>query len=351
MGSPQRTKVSIFTEATYGVPQVATGGVAYQTDDAGSPSPITAHVLSDGSYAGRQGMLAEDVDTVIKGWDITIAKKLRTHGDERWMLDAVGNHDATPTVVSPATTPPTYTKEYMTDDIGPSGSYTIVLDTFTLVDGAANNLTHQTLAGCMPKSWGLSVSADNPIDISIDWIARTLVDSVSTANTTAAYPSASVGKPGAFGWQHAKLKLGASGASSAVLSAATEVNFLTSLSYSQDNHLDVGRHYIKGSTLMEQPYMMSPVTGSLEFEFQYSDTTDSEIWDKFVEGSLISAQLELERGNYKFILYIPCLHLTSATRSGSVEGATTLSATGDLRWLSGTDLVKVTYVTEGATNA
>ena len=141
---------------------------------------------SDGQYSGRQGPVDETIDQTIKGYDLSFTKSLRTHGDELWFLDAVGVHGASPAAVS-GSTPQVYTKEFRTDADGPTGSYTIAVDRFTLQDGT-NDLTQSVFAGCMTKSWGVSVSADNPVEVTTDYVARSVVDATGRSSpTTAAY--------------------------------------------------------------------------------------------------------------------------------------------------------------------
>ena len=347
MGSPKLTKVSMFAQSAYLTSNTSTGGVAYQTTNDGDESPINAPVTADGMRSGRQGMLAENAETVIKGYELSFAKALRTHGEERWFRDAVSTHEANPTVVSPATTPPTYDKVYKTDVVGPDGAYTFVVDRFGFQDGGVSQLYPAVYADCVSKGWSLEVSEGNPVNLTQDFVARTLTDGAASATaTTAAYAAATVGQVRPYAWKDAVLKLGAADSV-----PSTAVGFLRSFSYTQDNQLDVDRYYIQGNSLMSQPYSQDDITGTISMEFDYADTIETAIWNRWKADTHIAVQLELTRDPYQVILYIPNVMLGEPSRVASKAGATKLSVSGDAKWNGTDDMVKLTIRTEGATNA
>ena len=347
MASPQRNKVSVFTETAYGTPQVATGGVAYQTTNDGSPTAITGHIAGDGMYAGQQAMVDENIRTVIKGWNLSFTKYLKTHGDERWLRDAVGTHETATTqaVAAAGGQPATYNKIYKTDDVGPDDSYTVVLDRFAFLTAGGGNLGIATFAGCMDQGWGFSVTEDNAIELTRDLVARSAADTTGTVNTTAAYATATVGSPVDYGWDDSSVKFGDAGA------VPTEViGDLQDFSYTQANNL-VLKWDIDGDALMRKPYMANGgITGTINATFNLSDETTTEIWDKFLNGTLVAVQFEATRTPYSFRVYIPSVHLETATRSGTQDDVTQLTVTGNVRWAPTTDAVTVTYATEGNTN-
>ena len=353
MSSPLRNKVSVYPETAYGT-AVTSGatGRAYQVTSDGGPTPISSPVSSDGMYSGREGLVDETIEQIIKGYDLSFTKALRTHGDELWFLDSVGEH-GTAVVANPATTPATYTKPFNTTPDGPSGSFTIVLDRFTLNTGG-NDLTQSVFAGCMVKSWGVSVAADGNVELTQDYVARAKADTSGATVNAAAYPAATVGNPQAFTWQNCTLRVADAGTTKANLLAASAVNYLRSFSYTQDNALEVDRYYLGGDSLMDQPYTMGPTTGSVELEFDYSTALDPLVFDKFEEGEQVSVLFQAARaitaGNYFWRLYLPSVFLSTATRAAGLEGATTLSGSGEARWIPGSHLAEVDYGSEGNSN-
>ena len=348
MASPMRNKVSMFKETTYGTSQVTSGGRAYQTTSDGSPSPITTPVESDGLYYGRQAPLDEAIHQVLKGYDTSFSKYLKSHGDELWFDSMVGLTDATPTVVTPSTTPATYTKSYSSDDIGPKDSFTLVLDRFTLNENAASDLTQSVLAGCMAKSWGVSVAVDGAVELTADFVVRQLTDTTGqTSGVTAAYPTATGSRPTTYNWQDCSLAIGPAGTA---VGSLTDFGFVRSFSYSQDNRLEVDRYYLSGDALMSKPYSMGPINGSVELEADYADQTIANVWSRFTASTQVALSFKAVRGDYSWRLYLPSVFLESASVNAGLEGATTLNATGNLRFRPGTKAVQVDYVTETNSN-
>lgn len=352
MASPMRNKVSIGKETTYGTAQVGSGVVAYQTTSDGSPTPITTPVTSDGIYYGRQAPLDEAIFQVLKGFDMSLSKYAKSVGDELWFDAIVGNTVSTPGTAIAASNPVLRPKTYYTDDIGPTDSYTIVLDRFTLNAAGASDLTRSTLVGCMAKSWGLSVSVDGAVETNADFVVRQLTDATGqSTGLTSAYPTATGKRPHTFNWQDCSLAIGPAGTA---VGSLTPFGFVRSFSYSQDNRLEVDRYYLSGDALMSKPYSMGPITGSVDIEADFSDATNTNVWQRFTASTQVALSFTAAVGaapnENSLRLYLPSVFLESASVSAGLEGATTLTATGNLRWRPATRAVQVDYTTEGNTN-
>lgn len=346
MASPQLNKVSMFVETTYGTANTSTDGIAYRTADDGGWTPIMENTEISETYSGRQGIPGGDVRTNRKGWEGSFSRALRTHGEERWLRDAVGTHNTVTAASAPQTTPPTFAKSFTTDAEGPSDSYTIAVDSYTL-DDPSDKMTNIVYAGVMSKGWGLSASeGGDPVMISQDFVARDMSDSESAAATVAAYPAATSGDVASFGWRDLDVKVGAPDSVPTV--SADE---LTSFSYTQENNLQM-RWPAPGYPLMKKPFMgQGGSSSSVSLEFNYSSTGDTTFYDRFINGTFLALQLELVRDPYRFTMYLPRVWLVNVTRPFSLEGVTTMPVEGTVLWPTGGTKVAVTYTTEGATNA
>ena len=94
---------------------------------------------------------------------------------------------------------------------------------------------------------------------------------------------------------------------------------------------------------------MGPIQATAELEFDYAGPLNGLVFDHFEDGTQISALFQVVRGVYAWSLYLPSVFVTNAVRAAGMEGATTLTASGQVRWIPGTNLAAVDYVTEGST--
>ena len=79
MASPKRTKVSIFPQSEYLIPNVASSGRAYQVFGDGSWSPIIDHKTSDEQLVDAEAPLSSAITTVTRAWESTYTRAMRTH--------------------------------------------------------------------------------------------------------------------------------------------------------------------------------------------------------------------------------------------------------------------------------
>ena len=362
MASPQRMKMSLFPETTYGT-AVTTGGRAYQVTSDGTPTPQVQNVDSSGAYSGRQALVDEAVETLTTGWDLSMSAFARTNGFELWLQHAIGAVGAAPAQVAGSTSPPLYTKVFHSNDVGPTGSYTIVLDRFTQTpDPDPNTLTRSTYPGAMVKGWGLSISSggDSKLELTTDYLVRgpesDTAPRVATA-LPAAYASATNDENAAFTWRDCGVKVGAKSAALATLQAAADVRRLRQFSYTHDTMLKDDQHYLQRSELMDKPYA-NLMTGQVSLSFDY-DTAHDSIYNAWVEGTQQSLLFEAvrraaapgttEATQYALRLWLPDIYITSATRTQPIDNTSTLSVEGQLRWDKTNDAVTLHYVTEGST--
>ena len=354
MASTVSQKVSFFPETTYGTANVSAGGRAYKTKEDGGWTYITEPVVADGFYEGRQAALSEDSEQVIKGYEGSYSKALRTHGEELFFLDAVGVHNAAPAVVAPATTPPTYTKTYETAADGPEGSYTIVVDRAQERVAAATNYRRDVYAGAMVKSWGLTASVgSDPVMVNADYVAQSKTSTDEASPITSSYAAATVLTPRAFGWQNCEIKVGAEG-----VVGASIMNYVSSFSYTQDNTLKADRWYLKGSAEMEQPKHVDAYKGTIALELHFSDEGETALRDRFEKDQKISIEFTAKResaanqNEYTAVLWLPSVLITNAAPTASLTDLTTLSVAGELKWQPSATVpaARLTLTTEGTTN-
>ena len=339
MASPNRSKMSLFPEAVYGQPNTTTGGRGYQITGDGGWRPLTDHKEAAEQYTGAEAPLSDAVATVVRAWEGSYTRFLRTHGEELWWRWAIG--DFQPASVAAGSL---WSKTYRTHRRGPQGSYTIVQDRFTL--GSTPGLYKSVYRGCKVRSWSLQVTQDQPVQIGADFISqRSAVTSGGSAPALAPYPAATVGKPAAFTWADTRLRIGAAGQR-----ANFQMDFCRFFRYSQDNRLDLSRYYVDGDSNLAEPVAQDTNTGSLALEFDYAAVVDTNILDRFDDGELISVELSGNRpGGYAYRLWLPTVHLSNVQVEGGVRGAASVSATGGLRWneAASDSAASLTLTTEG----
>ena len=344
MASPQRNKMSLFPESRFGVPVTGSGGSGYQVNSDGTWNPLSLHNEASETYTGAQAPLAGSVDTVIKGYQGTYRRAVRTHGEELWWRGSVGKAADAAVALDPQTRPETWIKRYTTRPEGPDVSYTIVQDRFSL--GSRPGLYQTVYRGAKIRGWSLNIFVDQPILVSTDFVCPWAVTAGGRAANPAPYPTASRGTPLAFDWTDVSVRIGDEG-----VRGSSVIGFLRYFRFRQDNKLDVSRYYTDGETNLVEPVAFDVNTGGVDMEFDYAAVVDTELFDRYEAGELVSVEMTARKGPFQFRLWLPSIHFRNVNVTGQDTKVGTVTATGDLRYnetLSGQDAVLVELISEGS---
>ena len=343
MASPQRSKCSIYPESSFGQPNTSAGGRGFQVNSDGAWNPMSLHNEAAETYTGAQAPLAGSVDTVIKGYQGTYRRAVRTHGEELWWRGSVGR--AKPAeAVDPQTRPPTWVKQYVTHPEGPDVSYTIVQDRYAL--GTRPSMYQTVYRGAKVRGWSLNIFVDQPVLISTDFVCPWAVTTGGAAVNAAPYPAASRGTPLAFDWTDVSVRIGDEG-----VRGSNVIGFLRYFRFRQDNKLDVSRYYTDGDVNLVEPVAFDVNTGGLDMEFDYAAVVDTELFDRYEAGELVSVEMTARKGPFQFRLWLPSIHFRKVNVQGQDIRVGTVTATGDLRYneeLSDQDAVLVEIISEGS---
>ena len=345
MASPQATKTSFYPEAGIGIENTTNAGVAIKVDSDGAWRPQTSVKEAMEQYAGAEAPLAGAVVTVTNYWEGKYRKGLRTHGDEAWWRGCVGTSGGVTPVV-PAGNPPLFDKVWRTHRRGPDLSRTVVQDR-SIYGNVPTGIYQQVFRGVKVKGWDVLVTVGQPVLVGQTLVAQQARTHGGAQPDGADYPVSPSGTtvPRVYGWQNTSLRVGPPG------TVGVNIGFLTSFRYQQDNKLDLKRTYTSGTVNLADPESKEPNFGSVNLQFDYAAVVDTWLIDRFGSSTDLSLELTCQRGDYRWRLWIPNVHLSIAVPNTTLGRDTTVTAAGMLRWdsSSGEPAVTVTARTEGNT--